>query len=82
MRAHQRALPDWLSQGFSHTRFPKRFGTAIGEPIPQVGDYSVITDSTGNAVCVIRTTSVHLSPFAQVSADHAYKEAEGDRSLE
>ena len=55
---------------------------ATGEPIPQVGDYSVINDSTGTAVCIIRTTSVHLSPFAQVSADHAYKEGEGDRSLE
>ena len=32
--------------------------------------------------CIIRTTSVHLSPFAQVSADHAYKEGEGDQSLE
>lgn len=53
-----------------------------GEPIPQVGDYSIITDSTGDAVCIIRTTSVRVSPFAQVSADHAYKEGEGDRSLE
>lgn len=54
---------------------------ATGEPIPRAGDYSVILDSNDDAVCIVRTTSVRVTPFAQVSADHAYREGEGDRSL-
>lgn len=51
------------------------------EPIPKPGDYSVILDSTGNAVCIIRTTRVRVVPFEDVPEDHAFKEGEGDRSL-
>jgi uncharacterized protein YhfF len=51
------------------------------EPIPKPGDYSVILDSVGNAVCIIRTTRVYVVPFEDVSEDHAFKEGEGDRSL-
>ena len=51
------------------------------EPIPQAGEYSVILDSQNQAVCVIRTTRVYTVPFDQVSAGHAYREGEGDRSL-
>ncbi|MGN0999142.1 MAG: ASCH domain-containing protein [Faecousia sp.] len=52
-----------------------------GEPLPKAGDYSVILDSGGEAVCVIRTTRVDTVPFDQVGAEQAYKEGEGDRSL-
>jgi uncharacterized protein YhfF len=52
------------------------------EPIPKPGDYSVILDSVGNAVCIIRTTRVYVVPFGDVSEDHAFKEGEGDRSLD
>lgn len=52
-----------------------------GEPIPQTGDYSVILDSAGEAVCIIRTTRVYIEAFDRVSAEHAYLEGEGDRSL-
>lgn len=53
-----------------------------GEALPQAGaEYSVILDSRDQAVCVIRTTRVYTTPFSQVSAEHAYKEGEGDRSL-
>ena len=54
---------------------------AEDEPLPQPGDYSVILDSEDNAVCIIRTTKVYVMPFDQVSAEHAFKEGEGDRSL-
>lgn len=53
-----------------------------GEPVPQVGEYSVILDSQENAVCIIRTTKVTIVPFREVSPEHAYKEGEDDRSLE
>src|SRR5512137_340252 len=52
------------------------------EPVPRPGDHSVITDWDGEAQCVIRTTSVEIVPFNQVTADFARTEGEGDRSLE
>lgn len=52
-----------------------------GEPVPRPGDYSVILDSAGEAVCIIRTTKVYIERFDRVSADHAFLEGEGDRSL-
>lgn len=52
-----------------------------GEPLPAPGEYSVILDSGDRAVCVIRTTRVYTVPFDQVSAEHARREGEGDRSL-
>ena len=51
-------------------------------PIPQEGCYSVILFDSDEAACVIRTDRVSVVPFDQVSAEHAYKEGEGDRSLE
>lgn len=52
------------------------------EPLPQPGDLSVITDWDGRAVCVIRTVSVDIVPFAAVSPEFAAIEGEGDGSLE
>lgn len=52
------------------------------EPIPKQGDYSVILDSADNAVCIIRTNKVYIESFDCVSEEHAFKEGEGDRSLE
>ena len=52
-----------------------------GEELPKSGEYSVILDSNENAVCIIRTTKVYVTPFEKVGAGHAYKEGEGDRSL-
>ncbi len=52
------------------------------EPVPKAGDYSVILDAEGDGVCIIRTTKAEVVEFEQVSRDHAYKEGEGDRSLE
>ena len=55
---------------------------AEGEDLPLPGDTSVILDSSDEAVCIIRTTRVYVVPFDRVSAEHAFKEGEGDRSLE
>ncbi len=52
------------------------------EPLPEVGEYSVILDSRGEAVCIIRTERVYVLPFDEVSERHAFLEGEGDRSLE
>lgn len=53
-----------------------------GEDLPLPGDTSVILDSSDEAVCIVRTTRVYVVPFDRVSAEHAFKEGEGDRSLE
>jgi uncharacterized protein YhfF len=52
------------------------------EPIPEAGDYSVITDYDGNAQCIIRTTEITITPFNLVTSDFAAIEGEGDKSLE
>jgi uncharacterized protein YhfF len=54
---------------------------AENEPLPRPGDFSVITDWDGAAVCVIRTTGVEVVPFDEVTADFAATEGEGDASL-
>lgn len=53
-----------------------------GEPLPRAGEYSVILDSRDQAVCIIRTTRVYTVPFDQVSAEQAYREGEGGRTLD
>ena len=49
--------------------------------LPQVGDLSVITDWTGTARCVIRTSLVEVVAFADVGDEFAAAEGEGDGSL-
>lgn len=52
-----------------------------GEPLPKVGSYDIVLDSQDDAVCIIEITKVLVVPFKDVSAGHAFKEGEGDRSL-
>lgn len=52
------------------------------EPRPRPGDAHVVTDWAGVARCVVRTTSVEVVPFEEVSAAHAAAEGEGDLSLD
>lgn len=52
------------------------------EPLPNVGDLSVILNEAEEAVCVIKETKLYHTRFCEVTKEHAYKEGEGDRSLE
>ena len=52
-----------------------------GEALPEPGEYSLILDSGDQAVCIIRTAKVYVTTFDQVTAQHAFREGEGDRSL-
>jgi uncharacterized protein YhfF len=52
-----------------------------GEPMPEVGDLSVILDGEGAPLCVIRTTRVEVRRFGDVDEEFAWTEGEGDRSL-
>lgn len=51
------------------------------EPMPKVGDYSIILSSRDEALCIIRTTRLETVPFRDVGAHQAWLEGEGDRSL-
>ena len=51
------------------------------EPLPQEGTFDIILDSQDQAVCIVEITKVSVQPFYQVSADQAFKEGEGDKSL-
>ncbi len=54
---------------------------ADGDPVPRVGDLSIVLDGAGRPGALIRTTQVRVVPFIDVDAEHARLEGEGDRSL-
>ncbi|WP_117168030.1 ASCH domain-containing protein [Paraliobacillus sediminis] len=50
------------------------------EPLPKVGDYSVVLNSLDDPVVIIKTTDVTLAPMNQVPEEFAIAEGEGDRT--
>lgn len=54
---------------------------AGGDPIPEQGELSIILDGAGEPRAVIETIDVRTVPFEQVTAEHAYAEGEGNRTL-
>jgi len=52
------------------------------ESLPKIGNFYVVTDWSGNAKCVIRTTGVKLLPYFSIREEHARLEGEGDKSLD
>ncbi|HWV27330.1 MAG TPA: ASCH domain-containing protein [Aeromicrobium sp.] len=51
------------------------------EPVPGVGDLSIILDGRGHPRALLEIIDVRIVPFGDVDADHAFAEGEGDRSL-
>ena len=51
------------------------------ENIPQVGNYSIVTDFHGNPRCVIETVSITILPFNEITFDICKREGE-DETLE
>ena len=58
------------------------FFDSSGESLPVVGDLNIVTDWSGQAICIIRTTHVQILPLNQITASHAKIEGEGDGSLD
>jgi uncharacterized protein YhfF len=54
---------------------------AEGQPLPQPGGLSIVTDWSGNPLCVIETESIEIVSFNAVTAEFAATEGEGDGSL-
>ncbi|WNB84690.1 ASCH domain-containing protein [Cellulomonas sp. ATA003] len=57
--------------------------TDAGVPTPEPGDLSIVVDGRGHPRALVRTTAVSVVRFADVDAEHARLEGEGedDRSL-
>ena len=53
-----------------------------GNPLPEVGGYSVVLDGRGRPAAIIRTTRVEIMPFTEVGVEFAYSEGEDDRTLD
>ena len=51
------------------------------EPMPVVGHLQVVIDWDGKPVCIIETDSVEVCKYKDVTAEFAYAEGEGNRSL-
>ncbi|WP_426445359.1 ASCH domain-containing protein [Paenibacillus sp. S-38] len=51
-----------------------------GQPLPQVGDYSIVTNWEGIPRCIIQTVHTRTVPFIEVDEEFAKMEGEGDLS--
>jgi uncharacterized protein YhfF len=58
------------------------FFESRGLALPAVGDLDIVTNWDGIAQCIIRTTTVQIVRFIDVTAEQAVAEGEGDGSLE
>ncbi|CEO40951.1 ASCH domain-containing protein [Photobacterium kishitanii] len=52
------------------------------EQMPAIGHLQVVVDWNGKPICIIETDSVEMCKYSDVTAEFAYAEGEGDRSLE
>ncbi|MDR2930590.1 MAG: ASCH domain-containing protein [Propionibacteriaceae bacterium] len=52
------------------------------EPLPKVGDLSIVLDGAGTPKALIRDVEVVTTTFGQITAEQAAAEGEGDRSLD
>lgn len=55
---------------------------AKNEPLPEVGQLSVITNWDGIPQCIVEVIGIEIKPFSEVPAEFAYEEGEGDKSLD
>lgn len=54
---------------------------ATGDPIPTVGQKTIVLDGRGAPLCVIETTEITIRAFNAIDAQFAYEEGEDDRTL-
>jgi len=70
---------------FDGTKTATTSSYALYEPteyMPKVGDYDIILDGEENPLCITKTLVTEVVPFNQISAEHAYHEGEGARTLD
>lgn len=72
-----------VNQGIKRATAPALWAfEKMASPLPLVGGVFIVVDGNGEAVCVVKTTKVSIIPFNKISEENAYREGEGDRSLE
>lgn len=59
-----------------------RWYTHEGETMPEVGHLQVVTNWSGEPICIIEMTEVSQARYCDVSAEFAAAEGEGDKTLE
>ena len=52
------------------------------EPLPEVGDVSIVLDESDEPKCIIENTKVYTMKYSDVDEEIAFKEGEGNRTLE
>jgi len=53
------------------------------EPLPVSNQYfDILLNGEGIPVAILQTTNVYVMSFNQITPEHAYKESEGDRTLD
>jgi len=52
-----------------------------GEKFPYVGEIGVVTDGSGEPLCIIEIIEVEIKPFHTIDEAFAFDYGEGDRSL-
>jgi uncharacterized protein YhfF len=76
----------WSSSGSTdpNERRPARSSTTSSRaaPLPQPGTIWIVTDGTGRARAVLRTTEVRIGPRTSVDGPFAWDEGEGQRTRE
>ena len=55
---------------------------AAGDPLPELGELSIILDGSGAPRAVTRVVDLAITPFDEVTAEHAHAEGEGDQTLD
>jgi uncharacterized protein YhfF len=55
---------------------------AAGDPLPEVGDLSIVLDGSEVPRALVRTSDVRVVPFDEVDEEHARLEGEGDLTLD
>jgi uncharacterized protein YhfF len=53
-----------------------------GSKIPEIGEIKIVLNGKGKPVCIIENTNVEIIAFEKIDEDFAFKEGEGDRTLE
>lgn len=81
-KEHADELADLVLEG-------KKNGTSSGyalyqmdhEPLPKVGDYSVVVNGSDVPIGIIQTVEVLILPWKEITEEQAAAEGEGDLSL-
>ena len=73
-------MVDLVMRGIKTAITSSFLGYNENDPMPKVGDYSIVLDSSKKPVCVIQDKVVEVMPYNHISRAYAYLEGEGARS--